>query len=158
ERILAEGKDVGIMLIPLDARLQPLGGIHVPLDHIPPTSGERRGVMEALARSCLPSAAGYVAAAEVWRAPDDRFTPTEHPDREEAVHLQAETRAGDLLTRMCRIIRRDGAPVTLDLMDQSRESPPGLFSRLLDVADAMPEKRCVDDRLLQTAMAAHAET
>jgi hypothetical protein len=43
-------------------------------------------------------------------------------------------------------------------VDQTEESPAGLFSGVLQVADAVPERKCVDDSLLQTALAAHAET
>jgi len=160
ERMLREVGGVGMILIPLDARLQPLDGLQIALDHIPPTSGARRFRVEDLARNVLKAAAGYIALAEIWQAPAGRARkPSEHPEREEGVILQAETRARDCCTRLYAIIRRPGEPPTLALADQSRESAPGLFGGLLQVADAVTERSCLlDDRLLQTALAAHAET
>src|SRR5262249_20097985 len=159
ERMLGETGEVGMMLIPLDARLQPLDGLRVPLDHIPPTSGARRFHVEHLARGFLKSAAGYIALAEIWQAPREwSGKPSEHPERQEGVIPQVEPRPRACCTRVYDIIRRPGKPPTLALVDQSRESAPGLFSGLFQVADAIPERNCVDDRLLQAALAAHAET
>jgi len=160
ERMLGEVGEVGMTLIPLDARLQPLDGLQVPLDHIPPTSAARRLHVEHLARgNFLKAAAGYIALAETWRAPAEwSGRPSDYSARQEGVILQAETRARDCCTRLYNIIRRPGEPPKLELVNQSREAPPGLLSGLLQVADAVPERKCVDDGLLQTALAAHAET
>ena len=159
ERMLPEAGEIGMMLVPLDACLRPLEAIQVPLDRVPQTTGGRRQFMEFLACPGLKSAAGYIGVAEMWQAPAAwSGKPSDCPDRQEGVILQAETRAGDCSMRLYNIIRRAGEPPKFELGDQSRESTPGLLSGLLQVADAVPERKCVDDGLLQTALAAHAET
>jgi hypothetical protein len=159
ERMLSKRGSLGMILLPLDARLKPLEALEIPLDMIPPTAKERRKLMEALANPGLRGATGYIGIAECVRHRGEQ--PAErshHPSAEEAAILQAETRAGDCCCRVYRIVRKGHRRPKLKLVERSFESPPGVFCGLMEAADASPEGPCLDDSLLNVALASHADT
>jgi len=75
--------------------------------------------------------------------------------RAEVILLQAETRAGDSRVLVYPIIWSDVGPPRLAPPRELAAEPQGTFSRLLSVADAT--RGCIDETLLQVALAAHAD-
>jgi hypothetical protein len=159
KRRVAAGRSVGIVLVTLEAGLQPRDAVQVPRSELPPTPQMRRMLIEKLARQ-LRTAAGYVGVAAGWRNRGAPFVEISMASSdEESVVFQAETRAGDRCVRVCDIIRKKGGSIRFKRLEHSHElQPEGLFTDLLQVADSQAEGRTLDEDLLKTALAAHAST
>jgi hypothetical protein len=152
EEALVEGEPIGLWLLPLDDHLAPRGTLKLPADQIPPTPAERRWLMECLVSGPLAGAAGYIVVGEGVSPARNNGDPA---NRAEVIFMQAETRAGDARVRMYPIIWSDVAAPRLAPPQEQAAELAGTFSRLLQVADAF--QGCVDDTLLQCALAAHAD-
>ena len=152
EEALVEGEPIGLWLLPLDDHLAPRGTLKLPADQIPPTPAERRWLMECLVSGPLAGAAGYIVVGEGVSPARNNGDPA---NRAEVIFMHAETRAGDTRVRMYPIVWSDAAAPRLAPAQEQAAEQPGTFSRLLQVADAF--QGCVDDPLLQCALAAHAD-
>jgi hypothetical protein len=151
EQELAQDEPLGIWLVPLDEHLEPLDVVRLPAHRVPPTRRKRRWLMESLVPQVLAGAAGYIAVAEACST-SERSNPLA---RAEVILLQAETRAGDSRVLVYPIIWSDAGPPRLAPPREEVAKPQDTFARLLRVADAF--HGCVDETLLQVALAAHAE-
>lgn len=152
EEALVEGEPIGLWLLPLDDHLAPRGTLKLPADQIPPTPAERRWLMECLVPGPLAGAAGYIVVGEGVSPARINGDPA---NRAEVIFMQAETRAGDARVRFYPIIWSDAAAPRLASPREVPAEDGRTFSRLLQVADAF--QGCLDDTLLQCALAAHAD-
>jgi hypothetical protein len=145
EQALDRSEPLGIWLQPLNDDLEPLDTLRLPAHKIPSNPADRRWMMECIAPEALSGAAGYVIVAEGVGASKDNG---------DVIIMHAETRAGDARTRVYPIIWSDSVAPRLAPPEEGPASSQGTFSRLLQVADAF--QGCVDDTLLQSALAAQA--
>jgi len=152
EEALAEGEPLGLWLLPLDDHLAPRGTLRFPADEIPPSPAERRWLMECLVPGPLAGAAGYIVLGEGLNHSGNSGGAA---NRADVVFMHAETRAGDARVRFYPIIWSDAAAPRLASPREVPAEDGRTFSRLLQVADAF--QGCVDDTLLECALAAHAD-